>query len=225
MEGVRAPGAPGVGHVHAGRRHVGVAEGTGPDESDGTGVKTRQGEQCAVGVVAVGAGVEPQGAVGEGRGESAEGTVAAPGGAQAVEGVIRGAVVRRALGVAAYTVRIVSLNWRTLANPEANAISVTGSPVVCNSTRAVCARWARARATGPAPSSAVSCRCTCRALYPSRTASPATPSRSTTPSPISRTARPTTSARTFHSAEPGTASGRQRRQARKPAPCAAAAVG
>ena len=45
----------------------------------------------------------------------------------------------------------MSLNWRTLANPEANAISVTGSAVVCSSTRAVCARWARARATGPAP--------------------------------------------------------------------------
>ncbi|MGC0429437.1 hypothetical protein RKD32_005792 [Streptomyces sp. SAI-195] len=37
-------------------------------------------------------------------------------------------------------------------------------------------------------------------------------------------ARPTTSARTFQSAEPGTASGRHRRQARKPEPCAAAAV-
>jgi hypothetical protein len=37
-------------------------------------------------------------------------------------------------------------------------------------------------------------------------------------------ARPTTSARTFQSAEPGTASGRHRRQARNPEPCAAAAV-
>ena len=112
-----------------------------------------------------------------------------------------------------------------LANPAANAISVTGSAVVCSSTRAVCARWARASATGPAPSSAVSCRCTWRALYPSRRASPPTPSRSTTPSPISRMARPTTSARTFHSADPGTASGRHRRQARNPRACAAAAVG
>lgn len=45
------------------------------------------------------------------------------------------------------------------------------------------------------------------------------------PSPMSRIARPTTSALAFQSGEPGTASGRQRRHARKPAPCAAAAVG
>ena len=42
---------------------------------------------------------------------------------------------------------------------------------------------------------------------------------------MSRMARATTSARTFHSGEPGVASGRQRRQARKPACWAAAAVG
>ncbi len=38
-------------------------------------------------------------------------------------------------------------------------------------------------------------------------------------------ARPTASARRFHAGEPGDASGRQRLQARKPARCAAAAVG
>lgn len=124
----------------------------------------------------------------------------------------------------AYTALTVSLNWRTLAKPDAKAISVTGRAVVCRRTRAVWARWARARATGPAPTSAVSSRWTWRALYPSRTARPATPSRSTTPSPMSRMARPTASARTFHSADPGTASGRHRRQARNPAPWAAAAV-
>jgi hypothetical protein len=37
-------------------------------------------------------------------------------------------------------------------------------------------------------------------------------------------ARATTSARTSHAGEPGTASGRHRRQARNPAPWAAAAV-
>ncbi|RAO63197.1 hypothetical protein PSN01_00503 [Micromonospora saelicesensis] len=42
---------------------------------------------------------------------------------------------------------------------------------------------------------------------------------------MSRIARPTTSARTSQSGEPGAASGRQRRQARSPAPCAAAADG
>jgi hypothetical protein len=120
---------------------------------------------------------------------------------------------------------MVSLNCRTLAKPAANAISVTGMAVVWSSTLAAWARCARARATGPAPSSAVSCRCTCRALYPSRRARPATPSRSTTPSAIMRIARPTASARACHSAEPGTVSGRQRRQARKPAAWAAAAEG
>ena len=52
-----------------------------------------------------------------------------------------------------------------------------------------------------------------------------TPSRSTVPSAIRRMARATTSPRTFHSGEPGEASGRQRLQARKPACWAAAAVG
>lgn len=51
-----------------------------------------------------------------------------------------GAVARSSLGVDAYTSRMVSLNCRTLANPDANAISVIGSSVVCTSTRAVCAR-------------------------------------------------------------------------------------
>ena len=46
-----------------------------------------------------------------------------------------------------------------------------------------------------------------------------------TPSAIRRIARATTSARTFHSGEPGEASGRQRLHARKPRCCAAAAVG
>ncbi len=81
----------------------------------------------------------------------------------------------------------------------------------------------RATAMAPAPTSAFSCRRTCRARYPSRAAGPATPSRSTMPSEISRMARPTASARAVHSAEPGTASGRQRRQARNPEPWAAAA--
>lgn len=40
-----------------------------------------------------------------------------------------------------------------------------------------------------------------------------------------RIARAARSARTFQSGEPGTASGRQRRQARKPLACAAADVG
>ena len=111
-----------------------------------------------------------------------------------------------------------------LAKPAAKAISDSGSAVVSVRIRAVCARCARAMASGPAPSSAVTSRRTWRCSYPSRRARPSTPSRSTTPSAISRIARPTMSARMFHSGEPGEASGRHRLQARKPASWAAAAL-
>ena len=49
----------------------------------------------------------------------------------------------------ANTACTVSLNCRTLAKPAANATSVTGRSVVSSSTRAVCARCARASASGP----------------------------------------------------------------------------
>ena len=58
----------------------------------------------------------------------------------------------------------------------------------------------------------------CRPSCPARTP------RSTTPSAMSRMARAAASSRRFHSGLPGVASGRQRRQARKPARCAAALV-
>jgi hypothetical protein len=48
----------------------------------------------------------------------------------------------------------VSLNVRMLANPAANAMSLIGSVLVSIRSRAVWARWARASASGPAPSSA-----------------------------------------------------------------------
>ncbi|MDQ0948486.1 hypothetical protein QFZ24_002409 [Streptomyces phaeochromogenes] len=48
--------------------------------------------------------------------------------------------------------------------PAAKAMSAIGSGVVSMSSRAVWARWARARASGPAPSSARSCRSICRVL-------------------------------------------------------------
>ena len=66
------------------------------------------------------------------------------------------------MGVTANTSWIVALNCLMLANPAANAISDSGSVVVSVSTRAVCARCARAMASGPAPSSAVTSRRTCR---------------------------------------------------------------
>ena len=61
-------------------------------------------------------------------------------------------------GVAAYTSRTVSLNWRTLANPAAKAMSAKVRSVVSISTRAVWARRDRARASGPAPYSWVTTR-------------------------------------------------------------------
>ncbi len=127
--------------------------------------------------------------------------------------------------MSAYTSRTVSLKLRTEEKPAAKATSAMVSAVVSISMRAVCARWALARASGPAPSVASSCRSICRVLYPSRDASPGTPSRSTTPSAISRMARATTSSRSFHSGDPGVVSGRQRLQARKPACWQAAALG
>ncbi len=76
-----------------------------------------------------------------------------------VPGVVRGVLVARRLpvvvrsrvGVAAYTSRMVSLNCRTLANPEAKAMSAKLRSVVSISTRAVCALRDLARASGPAP--------------------------------------------------------------------------
>jgi hypothetical protein len=57
---------------------------------------------------------------------------------------------------------MVALNCLMLAKPAANAISDSGSAVVSVRMRAVWARWARAMASGPAPSSAVTRRRTWR---------------------------------------------------------------
>ena len=67
-------------------------------------------------------------------------------------------------GVAANTTRTVSLNWRTLPNPAAKAMDVKSMSVVSMRMRAVWARWARAMASGPAPSSSVRSRVRCRSL-------------------------------------------------------------
>ncbi len=56
----------------------------------------------------------------------------------------------------------VALNCLMLAKPAAKAISDSGSAVVSVKIRAVCARCARAMASGPAPSSAVTSRRTWR---------------------------------------------------------------
>ena len=70
----------------------------------------------------------------------------------------------QSVGDVANTSRTVSLNWRTLAKPAANATSVIGIVVVSISSRAVCARCARAMASGPAPSSSVISRLRWRSL-------------------------------------------------------------
>ncbi|ARX87519.1 hypothetical protein SMD44_07000 [Streptomyces alboflavus] len=58
----------------------------------------------------------------------------------------------------------MSLNVRIEEKPAPKAICAMGRAVVSMSSRAVWARWARARASGPAPSSARSCRSTWRVL-------------------------------------------------------------
>ncbi len=121
---------------------------------------------------------------------------------------------RSSVGVMPKTSRSVSLHCLMLPKPAENATSAIVSSVLVSSSRAECARWERARASGPAPSSSVSRRVRCRGEYPSRAESACTPSRSTTPSAMSRIALPTVSCRTFHSGDPGTASGRQRLHAR-----------
>ena len=70
-----------------------------------------------------------------------------------VGGAGRAARPRRDVGVAAYTSRTVSLNCRMLEKPAAKATSANGIGVVSTRIRAVCARRARASASGPAPTS------------------------------------------------------------------------
>ncbi len=132
---------------------------------------------------------------------------------------------RTSLGVAPNASFTESLNCRIDPYPAANAMSDTGSAVASSSRRAVWARRLRASVSGPTPNSATSVRCRCRSLTASVPARAATPSSwSQAPSAISRRARPARSARTFQSGEPGTLSGRHRRQVRNPAASAAAAT-
>ena len=75
-----------------------------------------------------------------------------------------GRPARSPLGVSAKVWRTVSLHWRTLAKPAAKATWAMGSSVVSSRTRAVWLRWARARASGPVPTSAVRTRLSWRSL-------------------------------------------------------------
>ena len=80
------------------------------------------------------------------------------------EGVVARRLRRSADGVAANTSRTVSLNCRRLPNPDAAATAGSAMSVVSSSVRAVWARWARAMASGPAPSSSVITRLRWRSL-------------------------------------------------------------
>ncbi len=79
-------------------------------------------------------------------------------------GVVARRLRRSADGVAANTSRTVSLNWRRLPKPEAAATAGSAMSVVSSNVRAVWARWARAMARGPAPSSSVITRLRWRSL-------------------------------------------------------------
>ena len=81
-----------------------------------------------------------------------------------VAGTVKGVVFDATLVVRAKTARMVSLNCRRLANPAAKATSLNGSAVVSISRRAVWARCALARSSGPAPSCSTSSRRRCRGL-------------------------------------------------------------
>ena len=137
----------------------------------------------------------------------------------------RWARARNEEGVVAKTSRTVSLNCRTLRKASGEGHIGEGQPGGLDEQSGGLGplgpgqgQWAGADLGPQVPFQLA-------VLYPSRSANPVTPSRSTTPSAINRMARPTMSRRTFHSGDPGEASGRQRLQARNPACCAAAAVG
>jgi len=113
-----------------------------------------------------------------------------------------------------------------LANPAANAIADIGIAVSSTSRLARCTRRVVATAAGEAPVCRMNSRRRWRGVMPSVSARSSTvlPS-SRNPRSISRRARDTVAAAPCQAGDPGAVSGRQRRQGRKPARSAAAAVG
>ena len=73
-----------IGHV-AGEQYVRVAQGAHPDVAGRPGADAGQAEQRLLGLVAVGAGVEAHGAVGERTGDRTQGVAARVGHAELVE--------------------------------------------------------------------------------------------------------------------------------------------
>src|SRR5262249_38160255 len=133
---------------------------------------------------------------------------------------------RTALGGRRYAERNAALKRRMLVNPAANAIAPIGSAVSSTRTLARCTGRVVATAVGDAPAWRTNSRRRCRAVMPSVSARSSTvwPS-SRKPRAMSRSARDTLAAAPCHAGVPGAVSGRQRRQGRKPARSAAAAVG
>ena len=105
------------------------------------------------------------------------------------------------------------------------AISVIGSRVswincLASSTRRLCAT-----AMGEAPRCCWNSRRSCRSPTPTRLARASTDASSSAPISTSASARDTVLEAPRQAPRSGEVSGRQRRQGRKPASCAAAAVG
>jgi hypothetical protein len=117
------------------------------------------------------------------------------------------------------------LKRRTLPNPAAPAISVIVRAVSVISVLARKSLRVWAIDTGDAPRCRRRSRRRWRSPIPSRAASRSTPSSSSAPSAISRSARAALLDVPRQAGRPGAASGRQRRQGRKPASWAAAALG
>ena len=133
---------------------------------------------------------------------------------------------RKALGGRRYTARKAALKRRMLAKPAANAMADIGSAVVSTSVLARCTRRVVATSLGEAPAWRSKRRRRWRGVMPSVSARSSTllPS-SRKPRSIRRSARETVAPAPRQAGVPGAASGRQRRQGRKPARSAAAAVG
>ena len=119
--------------------------------------------------------------------------------------------------------RIASLKRLTLEKPAASATSDIRSDVSSRSLRAKWTRLVRATATGEAPRCSAKRRLRCRSPTPRRLARTPSGASSATPASICRRARATVVDVPVQAGVPGAVSGRQRRQARKPASSAAAA--
>ena len=119
--------------------------------------------------------------------------------------------------------RVVEAPQAAEAGGRARSRSSAGR--VSSSRRfAKCSRRVWATAIGEAPTCCTNRRWRWRGPMPTRAASASTEASSSAPSWISRSARRTTAEVPSQAGVPGAASGRQRRQGRKPASAAAAAV-